>query len=820
MNAQGIKNNLLRNIIFALSVVLTSVFFFSISVYSQVITNNTGTIVGKVKSIDTYEALIGVNVYLENTTYGAGTDSKGDYSINNIPPGSYKLIATYIGYKNFYKNITIEPDQVLHIYIDMEISALMTDEIVVTATRTPKRIKEVPVRTEIITQVEIKKKEAKTIYEALDALPGIRVEQQCSNCNFSMLRMEGLEGGYSQVLTDGQPSFTGLAGVYGLQQMQTGNIEQIEVVKGSGSALYGSDAIGGVVNVITKEPSVLPQYSFGINIGTHGTNSFYINGSQRLHRFGIMFSAQRDLAGGIDRTGGETYPFNDTGKDNYTDRVESENMGAHLKVYLFDPWGENSRFSFYGRATDEFRRGGNFITWDDPYDPDSEQIRTTRYETGFGMKKEFANKQKINFNYTFVNHYRNATNGAAWDKSIEAEIVDDELNLTKDGQNYMNTYGFSKFRDDWYPKPFIVKELIHIADARYSQHIGATDHQLLSGIQFRRSDLDQDINGDKSDKFANDLGMYLQTDLIFKENLEMITGIRYDIHKSEDHLTGASYDSKVFNPRFALRWNPHNDLALRANVGTGYRVPYLFSEDLHLCASAPRIYKGADLDPERATSMSLGADIYKIDYRLGLSVFYTTIKDKIEFISPGEGEVPSGYDYRWVNLGESYTQGFDVTFAGMSFNTRLQYSVDLTYTNAKFKEPRYIKEDYPTSDTNDGWKYSDYIPRSPIWSGNASITLNLQGGFQIYAHTKYTGNMYIDHVPEEDEDKLIIEKTDPYFIVNGKISKKILHGFNMFIGAKNLLDYTQPTRDNSDAAYMYAPLYGRLFYGGFEILIN
>ncbi|GAG17606.1 unnamed protein product, partial [marine sediment metagenome] len=259
---------------------------------------------------------------------------------------------------------------------------------------------------------------------------------------------------------------------YGLQQMQTGNIEQIEVVKGSGSALYGSEAIGGVVNVILKEPSVLPEYSFGTNIGTYGTNSFFINGSQRLHRLGILFSAQRDLGKGIDQTGGETFPFKNIGKDNYTDRVETVNQGVNLKVYLYEPLGKNSTLSIFSRTQDEFRRGGNFSTWDDVFDPDSEHIKTTRYETGIGLSKEFTNERAIDLDYTFVRHYRNATNGAAWDKAIEGDMVDDELNLTIAGQNFINTFGFARFRDEWYPKPFIVEEQLHIADVRYSQQIG------------------------------------------------------------------------------------------------------------------------------------------------------------------------------------------------------------------------------------------------------------------------------------------------------------------------------------------------------------
>ncbi len=817
------KNKRFANNARFLALVAVSVFIFighfqSDDAYSQ--TGNRCEIVGKVRSLDTHEALIGVNVYLKNTTYGAPTDKEGNFEIKGIPAGTYTLIATYTSYKNYSQEIELTPGQILHRDIELEYSIHMFDEIVVTGTRQAREIKEVPIRTEVITPAEFKKKEAKTVFQALDALPGIRVEEQCSNCNFSMLRMEGLEGGYSQVLIDGMPSFSGLAGVYGLQQLQTSGLEQIEVVKGAGSALYGSDALGGVVNIITKKPGVLPEYSFGSSVGSHGTQNYYMSGSQRLHRFGILFSAQRDFEGAIDQTGGELASFKDIGKDNYTDRVDSDKMGANATVFIYDPFGVNSTFKVIGRVNDEFRKGGNLDTWDDPFDPDSEHIKTTRYEAGFGLDKIFDNEREIAFEYQYVDHYRNATNGAAWDKAIEGGMLDDDLELTALGQNYLDTHGFEGFRSEWYPKPFIVQEYLHIADSRYSQPIGSSESHFLAGIQYKRSDLEQNINGSKNDKNANDLGIYAQADIHFRENLELVTGLRFDYHKSEDSFTSAEYDTKVLNPRLALRWNPNENLTFRASAGMGYRVPYLFAEDMHLCASAPRIFKGADLDPERATSFSTGLDYYKSNYRIGLSIFHTNIEDKIEFITPDDGDVPSGFDYRWVNLGKAYTQGFDLTYAGMTYNTKLQYDFNVTYVNAKLDEPRYTADNYPTVATNDGYKNSDYIPRSPKWSGNASFTVNFPQDVQLYFHTKYTGSMFIDHVPGDDGDLLVIEETDDYFIFDSKLSKKINKRFDFFIGGKNLFDYTQKRRDNSDAAYIYAPLYGRILYSGFEINLN
>ncbi|MFC1562937.1 TonB-dependent receptor plug domain-containing protein, partial [candidate division KSB1 bacterium] len=259
-----------------------------------------GRVEGHVHDKSSLQHMPGANVILENTDFGAASDNIGEYNIINVPPGKYVLKATMVGYEAISQEIVVKSGEVTHIDLFLVVSPFTGSEVVVTATRTPKVIKDVPVRTEIISFDRIEEKQATNIYEALESEPGIRVEQQCSNCNFSSLRVEGLPSGYTQVLIDSEPIFTGLAGVYGLQQIQTGNIERIEVVKGSGSALYGSDAIGGVVNVIMKEPQFLPRLNLSSSVGQYGTNHFTANGSMRRDNVGIVFSLQKDMGDGID----------------------------------------------------------------------------------------------------------------------------------------------------------------------------------------------------------------------------------------------------------------------------------------------------------------------------------------------------------------------------------------------------------------------------------------------------------------------------------------------------------------------------------------
>jgi outer membrane receptor for ferrienterochelin and colicins len=341
-------------------------------------------------------------------------------------------------------------------------------------------------------------------------------------------------------------------------------------------------------------------------------------------------------------------------------------------------------------------------------------------------------------------------------------------------------------------------------------------HDLLAGVQYRHSSLSQAINGDRSDKQASDLGLYLQGDLHPRADLETVLGVRLDRHASRDELTGGEYETTAVNPRVGLRYSPHADVTVRVSTGVGFRVPYVFSEDLHLCASAPRIYKGKDLEAERALNASLGVDVYRIDYRLGLSAFRTVIDDKVEFVSATDGQIPEGYEYQWRNLGGASSQGIEVTCGGTA-GRWLDYSASVVYTDATFDEPRFDRQSFPGD--GDGWKHSNRIPRSPRWTGGLSTTLK-RAGWALSSSANYTGAMYIDHVPADSPQQLEIEKTPGFVLVDARLTKAVTENATAYMGAKNLLGYTQPTRDRSDAAYIYAPLYGRTLYSGFELAIR
>ncbi|HOO57009.1 MAG TPA: TonB-dependent receptor [bacterium] len=712
-------------------------------------------------------------------------------------------------------------------------------DVVITGTKTEKRIEEAPVVTKVITEKEISDKGAVSLYEILEGEPSIRVEQQCSNCNFTILRMLGMGSGNSIILIDGQPIFSGLASVYGLQQIQAGSIERIEIVKGAGSALYGSDAIAGVVNVILKEPSAKPKTKISMQIGTEKTNSFTFSTSGREDRVAYVVSGQKNVSGAIDDSGGDFAStggtFSDTGPDNFTDRVESDNQGVSAKMYYYDIFGPSERLSLNLNHISESRRGGNFDTWDDQFHPDNEHISTKRYELGIGYKKMFSNNSTLKFNVTRVNHHRNATNGAAWDNVMSAGVVDGDTNLTAeavahyDASNggidlaaYYAAEGYnpgdeeyeagqlSDLDGDGYlsleeirPQPFIVDEEMTLFDINYNFKTGE-DHDWVVGYNRKSEDTSENINRTYNKKTIDEWALYIQDDIQLSQRLEAVVGGRFDSHDSDDTKSGGSYSESVFNPRMALRYKLDEADTLRFSLGKGYSVPASFAEDLHLCASAPKIAKPADLSPEEAVSLTLGWDRRIKGTKFNFDVFFVNTKDKITL---DVDNPPVGYDAKWANGGDASTKGFEL---GISHIIERVHEVRLgyVYTNAEFDDP------LDPSDPD-----SINIMRAPRHTATMGYTYNNDDtGWRFVLDGRYYGKMYIEHADEGETGPPLprIEQTDAYSIWDTRVSKSLHNGATYFVGVENLFDYIQERRDNADAAYMWAPIYGSVYYIGAE----
>lgn len=223
------------------------------------VTAQTGNLTGIVSS--KHQTLSDVVVNVQKTAFSKATDSLGNYLIENIPTGSYLAMISVDGYKKSTQSFIIRENQTTTLNFDLLSELFSIEQVVITGTRTPKRKTNSAVIVNLINSKTLDQVVATTLSEGLKYQPGLRVETDCQTCNYTQLRINGLQGGYSQILINSRPIFSPLMGLYGMEQIPTNMIDRIEVVRGGVSALYGSSAIGGTVNVITKIPDG-NNYSF------------------------------------------------------------------------------------------------------------------------------------------------------------------------------------------------------------------------------------------------------------------------------------------------------------------------------------------------------------------------------------------------------------------------------------------------------------------------------------------------------------------------------------------------------------------------------
>lgn len=775
---------------------------------------NVGVIKGSMKDAGTGEPLAGVNVIVEGTTIGTATDVDGDFIIRNVPVGRCKVVASMIGYAPVTNRVVVGADKPVDVDFRLRQSAISMGAVVVTGTRTPRFIADVPVRTEVITSEAIQDKAAPDLYEALDGSAGIRVEQQCLYCNFSMLRMQGLGADHTQILVDGQPVYSGLAGVYGLQQLSTAEVERIEVTKGAGSALYGSSAIAGAINVITKRPTHEPSISLGVEMGSYNTNRYHFNASARKNCLGVTLFAQRHGGAIIDQTADGLSMAEVKNPDGISDRVETNVTNVGFSVVVDTIIGQD-QLTIRGKTLHEFRLGGvlDDDLYENPFSAGTERIITDRYEGETGYLKRFSFGSEINGTFAYVHHNRNATNDTYLGDYM-ATHADTMPNLEE-------------------MRPYMAAENLYTANLNYLQPLGMA--RLLLGLQYSHNDLtesgkyvvvdeDDPLYGESytstSEKKADEFGAYLQGEFEIADPLEIVAGVRYDYHQSEDNFRGSgnvhpegldplTYQESSVNPRLAIKYSPFEFLTLRTSAGTGFKVPYGFSEDLHLCSGSPRVWKGADLEPEKSISYNLSTDVNFDRFIFNLNLYRTNLKNAVGLVDASEQASALGYTYEWQNVDNAYVQGIELG-ASVSILSFLGVSADFAINDGQYAN---VREDWVGTEYEDA---SRYIPRFPLNTGSASINFD-PGDWDLTLGANYQGPMYIDYFADGEEPTQI-KKTEPHVLFNARLARGLFKNrLNLYAGGKNLTDYVQPEKHSDDAAFMYAPMYGRILYAGVEV---
>lgn len=307
---------------------------------------------GHVVDTKTGEHLPYVTIQLKGTTIGTTTDHTGHYFLKNLPEGTFTMVVKFLGYKTEERTVTVQHNTTQEVNFSLSTDDVAIDEVVVSANRNETARRLAPNLVSVVGSKVFDITQSTCLAQGLNFQPGVRTEDNCQNCGFTQVRINGLDGHYSQILIDSRPVFSSLTGVYGLEQISANMIDRVEVVRGGGSALFGASAIGGTINIITKEP-IRNSASFGHTFLSQGGSSSFDNvttGNVSLvtddHKAGIYAFGQTRSRQGYDHDG-----------DGYTELPKLRSQTFGLNSYLrLSPY---SKLSLQYSAIHEYRRGGN-----------------------------------------------------------------------------------------------------------------------------------------------------------------------------------------------------------------------------------------------------------------------------------------------------------------------------------------------------------------------------------------------------------------------------------------------------------------------------
>jgi len=653
------------------------------------------------------------------------------------------------------QQVQLSAGETVDLTIELQENAVVEETVVVTGTGTRYLAEEAPVRTELITTEQADKEVKTTLAEALtDSIPGVRIEMNCQNCGYTQLRMNGLEGPYAQILEDGLPSYSGVAAVYGLEQIPTEFIEQIEVVKGGNSALYGPGAVAGVVNLITRQPL---ENRFRVDLLTgwqRGRPEQQVGASAQLATLPGGFSGNFYYRGinrvPIDR---DDDGFSDIGKR----RLNAGGFG------LYRPMLEGkARLSVGGTFADEFRRGGDQFdrppheTWI------TEQVASRR-STG-----------SVRWNHTVTpsTYY-----------SLKASLA----------YLYRDTYYGSGFDPNAYGS---TRNPLWVSDAQIGHQKGT--HTILGGYQFRRDYVDDraPAYNRQYGGIFNDHGLYLQDEWRANPRFTLLSGIRVD-HSNQ-------LAKWILSPRVGLRYGFTKNLSGRVALSTGFRAPEVFNEDLHITQVGGEgflIENSPDLKEEKSVSFTAGLDYMGMvagqPYQVGVNFFWTDLRNNFQL---EEVSVPGG-DYRQllrVNGSGSYVRGVDVN-GNWRLNPRFSLRGGASFQVARYKTPE------------DQFGSLSYF-RTPERYGFFGFDWDLPWKIELIQTTEFIGSMLVPHyagyIPVDR-----LETSCSFVVFNAVLSRMFevsdSSRMRLFLNMNNLTDDYQPDLDKGpyrDAGYVYGPM--------------
>lgn len=751
---------------------------------------------------------VGVTISFPDLDIGTTTRADGYYALHQIPVGTHNVVVRYIGMKTIHSQFDFSKNTQIHKDFDLQPDHLRLDQVVVSATRNEIPRYKSPVIVSTLTNRSFTATQSLNIAEGLNFTPGLRVENNCQNCGFSQVRMNGLGGPYSQILINSRPVFSALAGVYGLEMMPASMVDRVEIIRGAGSALYGGNAIAGTVNIITKEP-IANGFEVMANQAWTGLSDpdFTLSASgslvgPELDRGLRFFGYRRDR---------EAW---DADGDGFSEMTRLDNTTLGMDGY-YQP-GERSKWRWGAYHITEFRRGGSHLHRPPHQAAIAEQLQHRIF--GTHLSYEHFSRDKA--------HKTSAYASGQWVKrdsyyGAGGRVIPEGDTLTATDRLALNAYGHSR-------------DLSLTAGAQHAYRINEKIG-LTAGLEVQHNNVTDEMPGYQRsiDQQVTTTGSYLQMEYTPIDRLTLLVGSRYDrLHIAGEYALAADFlrEKKalgVFVPRLSAMLDVTESLKIRGSLAQGYRGPQAFDEDLHIetvGGAARLITLGEDLETERSNSASVSLNYTKRlesqQLNIVLEGFYTHLTNP--FIRSGQRELPSGVSVITKRNGSgAFVRGLnlEINYAAGS-NWILQAGA--TLQQALFVETEVIWS--PQVDDNRLAVTTDHILKTPDAYGYATVEYNITDQWKVNLSGIFTGTMRVQHVVEPDTEYTVVEKTRSFYEQNVKLDYKFNLkgdiGSTISLGAHNLFDSFQSDFDRGpdrDASYIYGPTRPRTLYLSYNV---
>lgn len=564
----------------------TSLFFLFLSLVSFLSSQN--TFKATVKDKESNEVLVSVNVFIPNTTLGASTDANGFAEIEHIPSGTHKITFSYLGYEEKTISLTFPLTQNKARVVFLHHHEEEGEEVIVSATRSSRTIADNPTRVEAISGEELAEKgnmKPGDIRMLLNESTGIQTQQTSATSFNSSIRIQGLDGKYTQILKDGYPLYAGFSGGLSLLQIVPLDLKQVEVIKGSSSTLYGGGAIAGIVNLVSKTPTEKRELDFLLNLTSAkgvDASAYYANAEGKFGK-NIFASYNR----------GEAYDPADIG---FSAIPEFERFT--LSPTLYYTHSKSTSFSLGLSTVIETRLGGDMHYIEDKEKKPNgffEENETARFSLKFGAEHTLSSSEVLRFKNS-VSFYNRSVRIPQFTFSGDQLSSFSEMSYAINQKNSEWVFGLNLWTE-----------------------------------QFTQEEPD---SAAKVDNSSSTVGVFAQNIWNLSETIDLESGLRYDYQNE--------YGSFIL-PRLSMLIKMQQDLSLRFGGGLGYKTATVFTEDAERVQF--RNIRAIDADKSSAEkSYGLNADLNfrthfgdHLGFNINALLFYTRIDDPIRLVTQMDG---------------------------------------------------------------------------------------------------------------------------------------------------------------------------------------